>query len=611
MKKSLLFAAAAMMAGSMFAESVPVALLPEGVTANIDQQKNFYRQRNVTVAGSPQKGYYAFFAATDAEHGSELWVTDGTPAGTRLVKDINPGVATSNVSYLTRFNDKVVFQATNEDEGAELWISDGTEDGTYMIKDIHELESSNPHAFCQMDETHFIFFARDFEAEQVGEDWVWVSDGTEEGTKCIKQVKTVYPGENYAEDDLVGPIVRVGRKVFFKADGVSENGFTYGPEVWVTDGTEEGTHMVADINWEEAKDEQGIQTGTLGCAPTQFINFYNEGLEFRGWDPDHGNEPRFSDGTEAGTYLIADVNPNVGTNGIGAGSNHTKTGDLYNGMVIMRAYYPGIGNELLATTCVKGNFLPVDVFTEPNSEEHNSFIDAGSVFDGLYMFCAATGFDKNNELHKGGELHCFDGEKVWMQYDLAPGTGCDWVKENIVVGGSLYWWNEGSLDGTGATKTKLIRLDKWDQQPVIVSNIDAAGDQVYCLRNLNGTLLFTSSVNNQLYSYYYRSEVCNLELNPDVMEPEYRTRAEIAAGVENVAASKKAVKVNVYPNPATVSFSVAGAENSKVSVYDIAGRLVLTSDKASNVSVAGLAKGVYKVIVNGEAGRQAASLIVK
>ena len=552
MKKSLLFAAAAMMAGSMFAESVPVALLPEGVTANIDQQKNFYRQRNVTVAGSPQKGYYAFFAATDAEHGSELWVTDGTPAGTRLVKDINPGVATSNVSYLTRFNDKVVFQATTEDEGAELWISDGTEDGTYMIKDIHELESSNPHAFCQMDETHFIFFARDFESEQVGEDWVWVSDGTEEGT-----------------------------------------------------------HMVADINWEEAKDEQGIQTGTLGCAPTQFINFYNEGLEFRGWDPDHGNEPRFSDGTEAGTYLIADVNPNVGTNGIGAGSNHTKTGDLYNGMVIMRAYYPGIGNELLATTCVKGNFLPVDVFTEPNSEEHNSFIDAGSVFDGLYMFCAATGFDKNNELHKGGELHCFDGKKVWMQYDLAPGTGCDWVKENIVVGGSLYWWNEGSLDGTGATKTKLIRLDKWDQQPVIVSNIDAAGDQVYCLRNLNGTLLFTSSVNNQLYSYYYRSEVCNLELNPDVMEPEYRTRAEIAAGVENVAASKKAVKVNVYPNPATVSFSVAGAENSKVSVYDIAGRLVLTSDKASNVSVAGLAKGVYKVIVNGEAGRQAASLIVK
>ena len=68
MKKSLLFAAAAMMAGSMFAESVPVALLPEGVTANIDQQKNFYRQRNVTVAGSPQKGYYAFFAQQTAKN---------------------------------------------------------------------------------------------------------------------------------------------------------------------------------------------------------------------------------------------------------------------------------------------------------------------------------------------------------------------------------------------------------------------------------------------------------------------------------------------------------------------------------------------------------------
>ena len=95
------------------------------------------------------------------------------------------------------------------------------------------------------------------------------------------------------------------------------------------------------------------------------------------------------------------------------------------------------------------------------------------------------------------------------------------------------------------------------------------------------------------------------------IEKYYKQCLDAGSNEYQIEASKKAVKVNVYPNPATVSFSVAGAENSKVSVYDIAGRLVLTSDKASNVSVAGLAKGVYKVIVNGEAGRQAASLIVK
>ena len=87
------------------------------------------------------------------------------------------------------------------------------------------------------------------------------------------------------------------------------------------------------------------------------------------------------------------------------------------------------------------------------------------------MFCANTGTDANIESCKGGELHWYDGEKVQMQYDFAPGVGCDWVKELTVAGGSLYWWNEGNMDGTTATDTKLIRLDKWDGVPQIVSVI--------------------------------------------------------------------------------------------------------------------------------------------
>ena len=118
MKKNLLLLALAgtIGAGSLGAQTLPegmTALLPAGVTVNLDQNKKFYAQKNLCVAGSPEKGYYAFFQATDADHGEELWITDGTPAGTRMVKDINPGVATSNIQYLTRFNDKVVFGAND------------------------------------------------------------------------------------------------------------------------------------------------------------------------------------------------------------------------------------------------------------------------------------------------------------------------------------------------------------------------------------------------------------------------------------------------------------------------------------------------------------------
>ena len=140
-KRNFLLAVAMMTVGCMAAETLPeglVSLLPDGVKANISTERKLSKLKNLVVAGSPEKGYKAFFAASDDAHGEELWVTDGTPEGTKLVKDIVPGSASSNVGYLTRFNDKVVFQAYTDDADMELWISDGTEDGTYMVKDINK-----------------------------------------------------------------------------------------------------------------------------------------------------------------------------------------------------------------------------------------------------------------------------------------------------------------------------------------------------------------------------------------------------------------------------------------------------------------------------------------
>ena len=43
-----------------------------------------------------------FFAANDGVNGYELWKSDGTAAGTMLVKDILPGTGNSNI-YIHRF----------------------------------------------------------------------------------------------------------------------------------------------------------------------------------------------------------------------------------------------------------------------------------------------------------------------------------------------------------------------------------------------------------------------------------------------------------------------------------------------------------------------------
>jgi ELWxxDGT repeat protein len=82
------------------------------------------------------------FAAGDQTHGIELWISDGTVAGTRLLKEINPteywGSAAN--SYPHKFTPigegKVVFAADDGVHGTEPWITDGTAAGTVMLVEL-------------------------------------------------------------------------------------------------------------------------------------------------------------------------------------------------------------------------------------------------------------------------------------------------------------------------------------------------------------------------------------------------------------------------------------------------------------------------------------------
>ena len=618
MKKTYLLMASLLMAGGAVAQLQPnvggelTALLPDGVKANIDQTKMFQTAKNLTVAGSPEKGYYAFFAASDADHGEELWVTDGTVDGTHMVMDINPGVASSDVNWLTRFNDKVVFSAT-DGLSSQLWISDGTEEGTFMVKQIHELDNADPKGFCQLNESQFVFFATDFESEQkygAAQQWLWVSDGTEEGTALVAEVDSKYPGSENL-DHRYGATVRSGRKVFFKGDAADKTGRTYGEELWVTDGTPAGTFMVKDIN-EELNTNDSVNMSTNSGAISYIMNVENRGVFFKAWSLESGNEPWFSDGTEAGTYEIYDTNPTKNAEtGIGNGGGVTMVGEIYKGQVLFRGFQEETGIELGVTTCEKGNFRQFDIATLAPSNDHSSYPDHGVVFDDRYMFCANPGTDPNIEGHYGGELHWFDNEKVQVQYDFAPGTGCDWVKELTVCGGSLYWWNEGNMDGTTATDTKLVRLNAWDAKPEIITNIDAGGDKVSTLRNMNGSLLFTSKVNNQVYCYTYRQEGYDPNKNPDVMEPTYGDEQSAVEGVE-----ADAIEFATYPNPAVNAFRVKGldATSFDLRMYDMNGRLVRSIDNMGigvKVDVSDLPAGRYEVTATAEkTGTVSSSLVV-
>lgn len=78
-----------------------------------------------------------FFLARDAEHGLELWRTDGTPDGTWLVKDLWPGPHDSFIRPLSSYGNSLLFTGQDAAHGTELWISDGTPAGTQLVQDIY------------------------------------------------------------------------------------------------------------------------------------------------------------------------------------------------------------------------------------------------------------------------------------------------------------------------------------------------------------------------------------------------------------------------------------------------------------------------------------------
>jgi ELWxxDGT repeat protein len=160
-----------------------------------------------------------FFRAYDGTYGSELWKSDGTSAGTMIVKDINPGLGNSGPGNLTNVNGSLFFSADNGTNGQELWKCDGAPAGTVMlVKDIYP-GSGNSSLSNLANVNGTLFFKAD---DGTNGRELWKSDGTTAGTVMVKNIN---PGAGNSSPEY---LTNVNGVLFFSADD-GTNGY----ELWM------------------------------------------------------------------------------------------------------------------------------------------------------------------------------------------------------------------------------------------------------------------------------------------------------------------------------------------------------------------------------------------
>lgn len=176
-------------------------------------------------------------------NGYELWFSDGTTTGTKLVKDLEVGQSSSNISYFKAVGEKVIFRNSN-DSNYKMWVSDGTADGTkeLLTKDGKSLYTYyyyyNTSKQYMSDEINGkVYFYNTTQNSEKGYE-LYVTDGTQTGTYMVKDI---YPGSSSSNPQH---FTNFNGETYFTATSGD-----YGLELWKTDGTALGTQMVHDIQY--------------------------------------------------------------------------------------------------------------------------------------------------------------------------------------------------------------------------------------------------------------------------------------------------------------------------------------------------------------------------
>ncbi len=367
--------------------------------------------------------------ATSVPGSSELWATDGTPAGTeRLHAFSGPLLLLGTTGEVAFFTVPRVINDTYP-AASLLWRTDGTRDGTFalgVLLGVDGSNGSNPPPVAGLVLGDALLFSG---CTPEGGCELWRSDGTPEGTRRLREI---VPGA--AGSAPRGFAAFAGLAWFFADDPA-------GIALWSSDGTRSGTRRVLSFPPFASPRHLVVQGSRL---------YFTEGAgRFHG---DEGPRLWTSDGTAAGTHLVQPF----------AGSRRGG-----NPQVIVLA--PGPGDRAVVTA-VAGKRDSQLWITDPDARSAHPLTHAPPAPNGGIRLFGATAAVAGRLLFAvDGWLWTSRGTGEGTRLDGCPG-GCPagaevWGALPAAAGRVLFAGGSGASgfslwtsDGTGAGTRKAVDL---------------------------------------------------------------------------------------------------------------------------------------------------------
>jgi len=453
--------------------------------------------RTVKVILDPNKERVVKFLY-DPAHGTEPWITDGTPLGTYLLKDTNTNrYGISSSGYAVAIGNTVYFSGFYDGDD-ELWKTDGTPEGTVMVKNIKLYGSSSPK-YLTNNNGKLLFEADD----GIHGKRAWESDGTEEGTvmldtnTTIKQTGTNWFARNFKPMTINGnnkisikPIAD-GNSYHYNVDLISTvNGvetiltnskntqsiirstsdnkeikhygsYYYFGANFVSDGTKEGTIEIPNIRKMEDIIELNdkiyfINDLSSGLGEVYKMNRDGTNLE-KLFDTGHDkyvfnrlvkfkNKIYFrgadlqktlymSDGTLAGTQIVTDNSDNP----LLYTQNMTPT----NNLLYFEAYTPETGHEIWITDGTKaGTKILKDIYIGPKSSRKILNGNTSAAYD---IYRLSRIYTHRNKIYFSAN----NGDGFGFQPYISDGTSAGTYKLTALGGyhdfGYKYYFSDSNI----------------------------------------------------------------------------------------------------------------------------------------------------------------------